>query len=138
MSDKDQHFNLVDHNYEALSHLSNPNASNYTDWCTTIIFYMTLHYIHAYLADKENIHPGNHTNLDSIISKNVNLRPIYDKYRHLKDDSEDARYEGKILSIYQMRQSVLRYYSDIENKVLLLLGLKTRSSYNLYTLFPLN
>ena len=138
MSNKEQHFNLVDHNYEALRHLSSPNASSYIDWCTTIIFYMALHYIHAYLADKENDHPSNHTNLDSIISENARLRPIYHKYRHLKDDSEDARYEGKILSIYHLRQSVLKYYSEIENKVLQLLNLKTRPQYDLYLLFPSN
>jgi hypothetical protein len=138
MSDKEQHFNIVDHNYEALIHLSSPDASSYTDWCTTIVFYMALQYIHAYLADKENIHPSNHANLDSIISKNKRLRTIYNKYRHLKDDSEDARYEGKILSIYQMRQSVLKFYSDIENKVLHLLDIKTRPQYNLYDLFPMN
>jgi len=138
MSKKEQHFDLIDRNYRALSHLASPNASSYIDWCTTIIFYNALHYIHAYLADKENVHPASHANLDSIISNNNNLKPIYSKYRHLKDDSVDARYEGKILSIYILRQTVLKNYSDIKSKILKLLNTKNRALYNLYDLFPSN
>lgn len=138
MSEKERHFDIIDHNYEALSHLTSPNASPYIDWCTTMIFYMALHYIHAYLADKENIHPSTHIDLGRIISDNKNLKPIYDKYRQLKDDSEDARYEGKILSIYDLRQTVLKFYSEIENKILQLLGITNRPQYKLYNLFPLN
>lgn len=138
MSEKEQHFDIIDHNYEALSHLTSPNASSYLDWCATIIFYMALHYIHAYLADKENMHPTSHPNLGNIISDNKNLRPIYDKYRHLKDDSEDARYLGTILTIYELRQTALKFYTDIEKKILQLLNIKNRPRHDLYNMFPLN
>ena len=138
MSNKKHHFDVVDHNFEALRHLTSPNPSTYVDWCTTVIFYMALHHIHAYLADKKNMHPSSHTNLDSIISRDMKLKPIYNKYRHLKDDSEDARYEGKILSIYQLRQTVLKFYSEIEKSIFQLLNLKNRPQYDLYLLFPLN
>jgi len=90
------------------------------------------------LADKKNMHPSSHTNLDSIISRDMKLKPIDNKYRHLKDDSEDARYEGKILSIYQLRQTVLKFYSEIEKSIFQLLNLKNRPQYDLYLLFPLN
>ncbi len=138
MPEKERHFDLIDRNYGALNHLTSPNASSYIDWCTNIIFYMALHYIHAYLADKKNEHPSAHANLDIIMSNDKNLKPIYTKYRQIKDDSEDARYGGNVLSIYDLRKTVLKFYSQIEDKILQLLGINNRRQYNLHDLFPLN
>lgn len=57
---KDKHLEIIKTNYNALVHLSNPDPSSYTDWCVTIIFYMALHYIQAYLAEAANEHPDSH------------------------------------------------------------------------------
>lgn len=136
MPGKNKHLDIINDNFEALSHLSSPDPSDHTNWSTTIIFYMALHYIHAYLS-KKNEHPTSHIVLDRIIFY-PKLKPLYAKYRHLKDDSEDARYSGKKLSVYDMRRSVLKYFSDIQDEICSILNIPQENKYDNYDLFPLN
>ena len=136
MPDKEEHLKIVNKNFMALSHLTAPDASKYTDWCTTIIFYMTLHYIQAYLAEKSNKHPTSHLALQSLIENNPNLKSIYSKYRSLEDDSRDARYNGIRLSVYQMRNEILKSFADIQVTVIQKLGLPEEIKLDLYPLFP--
>jgi len=137
MPDINKHLHIVNHNYEVLSHLSKPNPSNYTDWCVTLIFYMALHFIHAYLAKKDE-HITAHPNLQKRIQEDTNLKSMYANYRHLQDDSEEARYFGKKLSIYDMRNDAFKCFNMIQNKISGLLNLPDVNKYDLYTLFPLN
>lgn len=138
MPNKEKHLEIVDQNYKALCHLTDPSPSNYTDWCTTIIFYMTLHYLHTYLAERFNNHPTAHINMQPIMINDTVLKPLYDKYRNLQDDSEDARYHGKRLSIYQLRNEVLKWFKEIQHDIFSLVSIHNRSEYDLYHLFPLD
>ncbi len=138
MPNSNKHLQIINHNYNALSHLSNPNPSNYTDWCITIIFYMALHFVQAYLADKKNEHITNHSTLQQKIREDQNLRSTYNTYRHLQDDSVNARYNGDKLSIYEMRNSTLKYFKTIQNKIISLLNVSDTNKYDLYPLFPSN
>ena len=135
MSSKKNHLNIINHNFSALNYLSK-QLERYTDWCITIIFYMALHYIHAYLS-QQNEHPTSHSNLDQLIAKNPKIKKIRNKYRHLYDDSRQARYYGNKLSIYEMRNSSLKYFNEIQQIICELLKHKPQHS-NLYDLFPLN
>src|SRR3989338_4490869 len=103
MPSKNQHLQIVAQNYGALSKLSTSKPLDHTDWCVTIIFYMTLHYIHAYLGEKYNKHPTSHAATEPAINEHPELKMLYKKYRSLQDDSIKARYDGERLSIYQMR-----------------------------------
>jgi len=134
MPNKTDHLNIVRQDYSALKWLSQ-SVGQYTDWCTTIIFYMALHYIHAYLAQK-NEHPNSHYEIDTLIAKNTKIKKIRNKYRHLYDDSRQARYLGTKLSIYDMRSSILKYFNEIQQLICKLLKHHPQHS-NLYNLFPL-
>ena len=136
MPSKKKHLDIINDNFEALCHLSSPDPSNHTNWSTTIIFYMALHYIHAYLS-KKNEHPTSHKVLGRI-QFYPKLKPLYQKYRHLKDDSEDARYRGEKLSVYDMRRGVLKWFSDIQDEICSILNIPQGNKYNNYDLFPLN
>lgn len=138
MSTEEEHIKIVAQNYQALSHLASPTPANYTEWCTTVIYYMSLHYIHAYLAGKYNDHPSSHSDLQPKINSNSNLKSLYTKYRDLEDDSRKARYDGEKLSIYEMRNSVLKWFIDIQNKICNLLSIPAERKHDLYHLFPLN
>lgn len=139
MPSKEEHLVIIEHNLKALARLSHPlcsDFSEYTDWSETMIFYMTLHYIHAYLAINENKHPGDHSELQRIIGTVNNLKPIYSKYRSLQDDSRKARYDGMKFSVYEMRNNYLKSFKDIQNQICDLLGIETSKRYDLYPMFP--
>lgn len=137
MSDKNHHLKIVAQNHEVLEHLSQPDCSAFTDWSVTIIFYMALHFVHAYLAQRDNKHPGSHTELDNIIGRMHELRPIHHKYRHLKDDSWHARYAGTRLPVYSMRNDCLKCYQELQDYLFKLLSIDESKKYDLYQLFPL-
>lgn len=136
MPGKKKHLEIVKLNYETLSHLSKPNCSEHTDWCVTIIFYMALHFVQAYLAEKKSKHITNHSTLQNEIRHDQNLRPIYKNYRHLQDDSENARYLGDKLPIYLMRSSTLQYFKIIQDKISTLIKISNSNKHDLYPLFP--
>lgn len=138
MPDTNEHLQIVNQNYAALSHLSKPDPSVYTDWCVTIIFYMALHLVQAYLADKKNEHTTNHPTLQKNISEDQNLKSMYGNYRHLQDDSANARYDGQKLPIYRMRSSTLQYFKIIQDKIFSLLNIAGATKHDLYLLFPPN
>jgi len=134
MPGKKKHLNIINDNFETLCHLSSPDPSDHTNWSTTIIFYMALHYIHAYLS-KKNEHPTSHKVLEKI-QFYPKLKPLYQKYPHLKHDSEDARYRGKKLSVYRMRSGVLIWFRDIQDEICSLLNISQGNKYNIHDLFP--
>jgi len=139
MPSKEEHLVIIDHNFKALALLSHPlcsKYSEYTDWSETMIFYMALHYIHAYLAINKNMHPGDHFELQRIIGIINNLKPIYSKYRSLQDDSRKARYDGIKFSVYEMRNNYLIYFKDVQNLICNLLDIETSKRYDLYPMFP--
>lgn len=137
MPSKEDHFSIIEHNHDVLKHLTQPVCSNYTDWCVTIIFYMALHFIHAYLAKDDN-HPSSHADLQNIIPKDLNLKPLYHKYKHLADDSRKARYDGTMLTVYEMRSQHLSWFKDIQTHVHTLVRTDSSNKYDLYPLFPLS
>jgi hypothetical protein len=97
---------------------------------------MALHYIHAHLAT-QNEHPSAHIQLKPIISKDQNLKSLYGKYRSLEDDSREARYIGKKFTVYEIRNGTLKWFRDIQSKILQLLKLNDEKPIDLYPHFPL-
>ena len=95
-----KHLSIIEQNYKTLVHLTQSVPSNYSDWCVTIIFYMALHYVHAFLSEELAEHPNDHQSLQSIIVSNTQLKAIYQKYRNLQDDSREARYNGEKFETY--------------------------------------
>ncbi|MEE4355773.1 MAG: hypothetical protein V2I97_04840 [Desulfococcaceae bacterium] len=137
MPTKDKHLDIIDRNYKTLIHLSNPEPSDYTEWCIIIIYYMAFHYIQAYLDVNINEHPSSHAVLQNKIKDINQLKPLYGKYRQLEDDSRKARYEGHDFTIYSIRSDNLKNFQEIQNMIFTLLNIQDRQKYDLYKLFPL-
>jgi len=136
MASKEDHLHIVEHNHHALVHLAQPHPADYTDWCTVIIYYMALHYIHAYLAKRLDVHPSSHVTLQPLIQRTPSLKPLYMKYRHLEDDSRDARYYGKKFTLAEMGNGSLKWFHDIQGRIFHLLKMKDKKEHDLYPLFP--
>lgn len=116
MADKDEYLQIIEQNYETLTHLTKPNPGDYTEWCVTIIYYMALHYIHAYLAQKRKRHPASHANLTPEM-QDPPLKNLYKTYRNLEDDSRDARYNGTKFSVDQIKNGSIRWFNAIQTSV---------------------
>ena len=74
---------------------------SYLDWAVTCLFYAAVHYVNAHLAHGDKAIPKRHTTQGKLIGRSniveadPELRTIYSAYRHLDDESRDARYELK-------------------------------------------
>jgi hypothetical protein len=69
-------------------------------WACVVRFYAALHLVNAYLIDKGNLRfdPGSteHKERKQAMAKCPELRDAPEKYRRLKDLSEDVRYKANI------------------------------------------
>jgi hypothetical protein len=81
------------------------NQGEYLDWAATCLFYAAVHYVNAYFVKSTIAIPRRHTGADpknpgrtNIVQQDPSLKTIYAPYRHLDDESRDARYELKIIS----------------------------------------
>ena len=94
------------HNLALASHLRQTKPE-YLDWAATCLFYAAVHYVNAYLRKLSIPIPRRHRGSDAnktegrlnIVQQDSTLRMIYIPYRHLDDESRDARYELRKPSI---------------------------------------
>jgi len=73
----------------------------YSDWAVTALFYAALHYVDACLGHL-NFHPVSHAQRTPLIRHY--LPQIFQWYRELKDESEQARYQLKMFTSQQVVQ----------------------------------
>lgn len=93
MSDKETHLARAASNEVLAGTLTDP----YWHWAVTVVFYAVVHYIEAYFSTLiPPKHSGHHGHRDSDIRRDSVLAPAYRDYMHMKDDSENARYEPHI------------------------------------------
>jgi hypothetical protein len=97
MSEKAKgYFDRYSYNLALAAEIENlfPRAS---DWVCVLRFYAALHLINAYLIDKGNIsfdpESTEHKERKQAMARCPELRDAPEKYRRLKDLSEDARYK---------------------------------------------
>ena len=93
------------HNADLASHLRH-ERTNCLDWAVTCLFYAAIHYVNAYLVKAHIPIPKRHRGSNpkkpgrlNIVQNDSVLSQIYQEYRHLDDESRDARYELKRPSI---------------------------------------
>lgn len=88
------------HNAELAAYLRHEKSA-YIDWAATCLFYAAVHYVNAYLVHFQKTLPrrhktqGNMVGRSNIVQADPALSQIYPDYRHLDDESRDARYELK-------------------------------------------
>ena len=112
------------HNLELATYLRE-NRSDCLDWAATCLFYAAIHYVNAYLR-KSNIQiPRRHRGSEkgkakgrlNIVQQDPTLQLIHSDYRHLDDESRDARYELKKPSEHDYDQFLLPRLTSIKNLI---------------------
>jgi hypothetical protein len=99
------HVKQAESNEKLASHLE---KTPYADWRCTVLFYAALHYIQAYFGSQN---PAlvfeRHSDRDTAILEDSQIKPIRRDYRALKDWSQNARYK-------MHKPSVSDFGTDIE------------------------
>jgi hypothetical protein len=90
------------HNTDLAEYLR-ANKTECLDWAVTCLFYAAVHYVNAYLVKAHIPIPRKHRAAPAeaarrpgrlnIVQQDPALSSIYRNYRHLDDESRDARYE---------------------------------------------
>jgi len=62
------------------------------EWIAVVAFYSAVHYINAYLWERQQIEPANHAERSRFVLFVRDLRPIQDVYRSLRDTAYVCRY----------------------------------------------
>jgi hypothetical protein len=84
---KDDHIRQAQHNQTFCESF---DKTSYSDWASTVLFYIGLHYVDAFLATR-NVHPGSHDMRDRLLAQVHELRNISRDYWRLKSFSRTAR-----------------------------------------------
>ena len=94
MPNKTDHLNQAIHNTKFLSTF---DRNEYNDWAATVLFYIGLHYIDAFLAAQPlPLYPGSHDRRDKCVREISELRQISGDYWALKNSSRSARYNPPV------------------------------------------
>ncbi len=109
------------HNTQFAQHIRD-NKTDCLDWSVTCLFYAAVHYVNAYFVKLGMPIPRRHTNPDpkkpgrtNIVQTDPQLSAIYPAYRHLDDESRDARYELKKISESDYDKYLLPKLEKIKN-----------------------
>ena len=113
MASQEEHIKQAQHNESfSLSIKETP----YLDWVVTGIFYSALHYIEGYLAINDG-HPDIHAVRNEMIEEDPNLgwRFYSRMYRHLRDDSYEARYKIRTFDTEEIQNDIIPLLNAIKN-----------------------
>lgn len=114
MPTRGDHLNQAAHN---LSFYGSIHRATYADWAVTVLFYTSLHYVDAFLANLPTPqHPGGHPARRKYFANLPELAPIWGDYRTLEDASRNARYEPpskfSLAYVEQLEQVHLKRIAD--------------------------
>jgi len=102
----------------------NRHAAIHCDWMVTGLFYSALHHVSALLHNKgcRDADLRRHAQRQELLrSKLPAETQLYHDYRHLKDDSEDARYECRAFTTAEVQSLQRTEFARLKAKVLALL-----------------
>ncbi|MGH7961717.1 MAG: hypothetical protein ACRERD_07790 [Candidatus Binatia bacterium] len=101
------------------------NKTDCLDWAVTCLFYAAVHYVNAYLTKSGKAIPRRHWGSDpskpgrlNIVQQDPTLSVIYRNYRHLDDESRDARYELRRPSVTDYDGFLIQQLAQIKNYIL--------------------
>jgi len=112
------------HNSDFAQHIRD-NLSDCLDWSATCLFYSAVHYVNAYFVKFGIPIPRRHRGVNAkkpgrtnIIQQDPKLSVIYPHYRHLDDESRDARYELKKILASDYDSFLLPRLNKIRNFII--------------------
>ncbi len=119
MDNVDRYINLIKHNINLLDLLSGQlpghlSEEDFSDWCVTIIFYILCIYMKAVCALMgEDVQ--DHYTLRQLINTKPELYNIAKFYRHIEEDSRNARYEGKTYNREYLLNRILPKFNTVRD-----------------------
>ena len=121
MPSKQQHLDQASKN-ERLYHQFDLDKTEFLDWAVTVLFYSLLHYLDAFLAQRQpSRHPRSHAERDDEVGRSGQLTQVWQFYRRLKDESRNARYEVPSFTPASVRQLEQSNFQPAKTHVQLLL-----------------
>ena len=115
---KDNHLKIAKSNEDFSRELLSEGKN--LDWAVTVIFYSAIHYVEAYMATQDQ-HSGSHRMRDSEIGRDTNLRPLYDDFNDLKNDSIQCRYQGYTFPLNEINSRIQQSFDVVRSHILGLL-----------------
>ena len=120
----DEYIQQAAHNADLASYLRHTKA-DCLDWAVTCLFYAAIHYINAYFVKAHIPIPQRHRTSNpkkpgrlNIVQRDSVLSQIYPEYRHLDDESRDARYELKRPSMSDYDTFLISQFAKIREFIL--------------------
>jgi hypothetical protein len=124
-----EHYSRFQHNVALAQRIIKTLPAD-SDWSCVVMFYAALHLITAYLAAKHNVSfdptESGHPERKRAMEKCPELRDSPLRYRHLKDISEQVRYDpGFVFGKHHLEQArghLSKITSVVEPKLKTILG----------------
>ena len=112
---KDEHLRKAQHNEDFIKYLESSDSSKtkFIDWRVTALFYISIHYIEAFLATHK-LHSQTHDNRDEYMEKVglVDEEFLY-SYNRLRDNARLARYSVTPIQEYKF-EAMRIFYKNIK------------------------
>ncbi|MBD3189601.1 MAG: hypothetical protein GF308_03105 [Candidatus Heimdallarchaeota archaeon] len=94
MPDKNDHLQIVNKNFDFLDHTEKA-IPPFEEWGATILFYIAIHYLEAYLDECYGLHPRTHYKRLMILRNNTSMPSnIIRAYLTLYNRSRECRYQN--------------------------------------------
>lgn len=119
--------NLTDHILQAHHNeafYEDIDKNTYSDWAMTVLFYVALQYIDAFLATVGMANPGGHGVRDREVNGQAQLQSIANLYFRLKNRSQNARYYCARFPLRELERCRNQDLAQLRNHILPLLGLQ--------------
>lgn len=119
------HLTLADRNRDLAKEMMNTNTATPSfAWVTVMAFYAAVHYVNAYLYEKQNQYivtakSGGHTDRTGKVRTLPDLQQAYPAYRNLSLLAYEARYEPALaLKSRATAQGAIQDMEDVERIVM--------------------
>lgn len=116
MPTPDQHRQQAENN-KAFIRVLDLDTTPYLGWVVTAAFYAALHLVEWFLTSRGRTGRRDHQLRDAYISREADLRAIYDDYTELKYQSEGARYECFRFKPAEVRNEILPLLDKIQARI---------------------
>ena len=89
----------------------------YPDWAVTVVFYVALHYVDAFLARKGRHEPATHENRERLAKTFKELRRVVPQYLRLKSASIRARHHGDNPSAEDVQRLIDSPLAELRSRI---------------------
>ena len=125
MAYKIKHRQIAEHNEDFFNELD--PSKDFTDWIVTGKFYAAIHWIDSYFlklkpkTKKDKIHKK-HSLREKAVKRNPDTNELFADIKYLRDQSQQARYQGKRVNAKFISKEIDPRYDNIKYLITTLLS----------------